>query len=126
MPFYSKGRGRSIMVSDFIVQHPSSPFFQLSEKEYEKAVEKYPILETNAHLYLLRSATRFIELNGENYFDNDTILEQFERLFQLIEFKEDFFDHEIDILVDNATTHTAKEFRLNEFRKGIKTFLIFS
>ena len=106
------------MVSDFIVQHPSSPFFQLYEAEYAKAILKYPILETNSHLFLKRSATRFIELNGENYFDNETILEQFERLFILLEFKEDFFYHEIDILVDNATTHTAKAFKLHEFRKS--------
>ncbi|CAF1539367.1 unnamed protein product, partial [Rotaria sp. Silwood1] len=26
-PFFSKGRGRSHMVSDFLVQHPSGPFF---------------------------------------------------------------------------------------------------
>ena len=32
-PFFSKGNGRSVMVSDFIVQHPSGPFFQLNEKE---------------------------------------------------------------------------------------------
>ena len=111
------------MVSDLFVKHPNSTFFQLSEEEYDKAILKYPSLESTSHLYLKRSATRFIELNGDNYFDNETILEQFERLFMLIEFKEDFFGHNFDILVDNATTHSAKAFIVNEFRKGIIIFL---
>ncbi|CAF1148224.1 unnamed protein product [Didymodactylos carnosus] len=29
-PFFSKGRGLSHMISDFLVQHPSGPFFELS------------------------------------------------------------------------------------------------
>lgn len=41
-PFLSKGRGRSNMVSDFLVQHPSGPFFSLSESQYKKALLKYP------------------------------------------------------------------------------------
>lgn len=45
-PFPSKGRGRSRMVSDFMVQHPSGPFFSLSEKEYKSAVRKYPEVST--------------------------------------------------------------------------------
>ncbi|CAF1687084.1 unnamed protein product, partial [Adineta ricciae] len=44
-PFHSKGRGRSNMGSDFIVQHESGPFFTLSPQEYQKAVVKYPQLE---------------------------------------------------------------------------------
>ena len=115
------------MVSDFIIQFPGCRFFQLSEEEYKKAVEKYPKLNENSHLFLERSATRFIELNGENYFDNETILEQFERLLILLKFKQEFFHHDFDILVDNATTHTAKPFKLTDFRKGIlfKKFEIF-
>jgi hypothetical protein len=41
-PFYSKGRGRSNMVSDFLVAHDSGPFFNLDQNQYEKAVAKYP------------------------------------------------------------------------------------
>ncbi|CAF4846691.1 unnamed protein product [Rotaria magnacalcarata] len=44
-PFHSKGRGRSNMVSDFLVEHPTGPFFRLSEKEYEQALAKYPNLD---------------------------------------------------------------------------------
>ncbi len=76
-------------------------------------------MSENGKKYLGRSATRFIELNGENYFDNAAILEQFERLFQLLEFKTDYLHHVIDILVDNATTHTAKQYTVSSFRKGI-------
>lgn len=121
-PFYNKGRGRSIMVSDFIVQHPTCPFFELSQVEWVKAIQKYPELNQDKSKYLDRSATRLIELNGVNYFDKETILEQFERLFKLLEFKEEFFYHDIEILVDNATTHTAKLYNISQFRKG---FLIF-
>jgi hypothetical protein len=30
------------MISDFLVQHPSGPFFSLSKTEYERALVKYP------------------------------------------------------------------------------------
>ena len=76
-PFYSKGRGRSILVSDFIIQHPTCPFFELSDFEWQNATQMYPELLLDEYLYLPKTATRFIELNGSNYFDNDTILEQF-------------------------------------------------
>ena len=61
----------------------------------------------------------FIELDGDSYFDNDTILEQFEDLFMLLEFKDEFFAQDIEILVNNATTHNAKSFNMSQFRKGI-------
>ena len=32
-PFFSKGRGRSLMLSDFLVAGPDNPFFQLSHSE---------------------------------------------------------------------------------------------
>jgi hypothetical protein len=43
IPFFSKGRGRSYMVSNFLVQHPSGPFFSLSDAEYRKAVKRFPL-----------------------------------------------------------------------------------
>lgn len=36
------------MVKDFLVQHPSGPFFNLSDSEYKKALRKYPQV---SHLY---------------------------------------------------------------------------
>lgn len=45
-PFHSKGRGRSNMVSDYLVQHPSTLFFSLSQSEYQKALVKYPQLDS--------------------------------------------------------------------------------
>jgi hypothetical protein len=41
-PFISKGRGRSLMVSDFLVAHPAGPFFNLSDSEWENCIKKYP------------------------------------------------------------------------------------
>ena len=40
-----------------------------------------------------------------------TVLNQFERLFQMLQFKNDFnspVKHQIEIVVDNARTHTAQ------------------
>ncbi|CAF2215200.1 unnamed protein product [Rotaria magnacalcarata] len=33
-PFYNKGRGRSIMASDFLVMYNSGPCFSLNDKEF--------------------------------------------------------------------------------------------
>ena len=82
------------------------------------ATQMYPELLPDKYLYLAKTATRFIELNGSNYFENDTILEQFERFFKLLKFKTEYSDRQIIILVDNATTHTAKAFNISQFRKS--------
>ena len=55
------------------------------------------------------------------YFDNETILNQFERLFQLLPFKTEYEGHDFEIVVDNARTHSAKEFSFNDFGKKIGT-----
>ncbi|CAF4608342.1 unnamed protein product, partial [Didymodactylos carnosus] len=49
------------------------------------------------------------------YMDNELILEQFERLFQMLQFKEEYKTHTIEVLVDNARTHISKEFSVNDF-----------
>ena len=33
-PFICKGSGKSLMVSDFLVSHPSGPLFNLNEAEW--------------------------------------------------------------------------------------------
>ncbi|CAF3861221.1 unnamed protein product, partial [Rotaria sp. Silwood1] len=119
-PFFSKGRGRSHMVSDFLVQHPSGPFFGLSENEWEQAVRKYQSLSVDGDVnYLDRTATASINIGTDAYFDNDTILGQFERLFQMLEFKQEYKDNQIEIIVDNARTHTAKSYSLQDFGKNV-------
>lgn len=111
------------MVSDFLVQHPSGPFFSLPESEFKKAVHKYPqvcclgicvyqeifvfthllqLKHSNGLTYTERSATASINVGQEGYFDNATVLKQFERLFQLLEFKQEFENHAIECVVDNA------------------------
>ena len=47
-----------------------------------------------------------LHLGVDSYFDNSVILFQFERLFKLLEFKGEYRNHTIEILVDNATTHS--------------------
>lgn len=120
--FYSKGRGRSNMVSDFLVMHPSGPFFQLSPEEYRNALKKYPELNDEDDInYLERSASASIHVSSETYFDNSTILSQFERLFKLLQFKRCFQNHNIEIIVDNARTHSARAYSILDFGKGIST-----
>ncbi|CAF3149412.1 unnamed protein product, partial [Rotaria sp. Silwood2] len=121
-PFFSKGRGRSHMVSDFLVSHASGPFFSLSSIEFEEAKIKYPSLLLGIDSkYVGYSATAGINVGEHAYFDNEAIIEQFERLFQMLQFKVAFQGHEIEIVVDNARTHSAKEYSLNDFGKGIGT-----
>ncbi len=62
-------------------------------------------------------------MNGQNYFDNETILYQFERMLKLLKFKKEFEGYHFEFLVDNATTHTTKEFSIDKFSKGKKTKL---
>ncbi|CAF4676888.1 unnamed protein product, partial [Didymodactylos carnosus] len=75
VPFYSKGRGRSNMLSDFLFMHNSGPFFQLSPAEYKKALRKYPELEEEQDIdYIERSASASMHVGFDAYFDNSTIL----------------------------------------------------
>ncbi|CAF1525964.1 unnamed protein product [Adineta steineri] len=121
-PFYSKGRGRSKMLSDFITMHPCGPFFQISPAEYDKALEKYPELDDEQDVdYIERSASASILVGYDAYFDNATILTQFERFFKLLKFKTCFKSHDIEIIVDNARTHSARAYNLLDFGKGIST-----
>ena len=48
------------------------------------------------------------------YFDNETILSQFDRLFNWLIFKAENKGHHFEIIVDNALTYSAKEFSLND------------
>ncbi|CAF1409850.1 unnamed protein product [Didymodactylos carnosus] len=110
------------MISDFLVHHPSGPFFELSEDEWKQAVAKYKSLNDDADVnYIRRTATASINIETDAYFDNDKILSQFERLFQMLEFKQEYKNNQIEIIVDNARTHTAKAYSLHNFGKNIGT-----
>ena len=110
------------MVSDFLVEHSSGPLFELSEDEWKQAIAKYKSLSADSDVnYLPRRATASIDIGTNAYFDNDTILSQFERLFQMLEFKQEYKDHQVEIVVDNARTHTTKAYLLQEFGKTIGT-----
>ena len=119
-PFVSKGKGRSLMVSDFLVSHPSGPFFKLNDAEWQRCILKYPnIVDFHGVHYEDKTCTGSIQPGAENYFCSETILCQFERLFQMLEFKEAFnipVKHDIEIVIDNARTHTAQVVNINDFR----------
>ncbi|CAF4476810.1 unnamed protein product, partial [Didymodactylos carnosus] len=79
-PFFSKGRGRSHMLSDFLVLHPSSPFFGLNQEEWNETTKKYPeLLQDSDITYEKHSASAAINIRGDLYMDNSLVLEQFER-----------------------------------------------
>ncbi|CAF3906123.1 unnamed protein product, partial [Didymodactylos carnosus] len=71
--------------------------------------------------YIERSASASMHVGFDAYFDNSTILTRFERLFKLLEFKEVFNNHKIEIIVDNARTHSARAYSLSDFGKGVST-----
>ncbi len=78
-PFYNKGKGRSIMCSDFLIMHSSGPFFTLTDKEYSRALKKYPELDDDSDtVYEKHSASASINVGGDMYFDNENILSQFQ------------------------------------------------
>ncbi|CAF4313817.1 unnamed protein product [Didymodactylos carnosus] len=116
-PFYNKGKGKSVMSSDFLVMHPSSPFFTLTDKEFEKALKKYPDLNDNGlNLnYEQNSASATMNVEGDNYMDNPIVLSQFERTFKLLPFKNEYKKHHFVFLVNNARTHTAAEYTVSDF-----------
>jgi hypothetical protein len=104
------------MVSDFLVLD-NEPFFQLNENEFKQALRKYPELNSTDNFYLKNSATIHLEPGKarDGYIDNELILEQFERLFKLLKFKKSYENKKIIIIVDNATTHTAREYTIKDF-----------
>ena len=59
-----------------------------------------------------RTATVTIDIGSDAYFDNQTILNHFERLFLLLEFKPEYKNRAIEIVADNARTHTTKSYSL--------------
>jgi hypothetical protein len=113
-PLFSKGRGRGLMLSYFIVLHDNETFFELNDEEWRVAVKEYPqLLNPESKLtYYERSASGWLETGKDNYVDNEVILEQFERLFILLKFKKCFSHAAIEIIVDNARTHSAKQYDL--------------
>ena len=108
------------MLSDFLVSCPEGPFFELSNDEWTAAVKKHLVLLDNSVMnYLPKSASASIQVGIDGYFDTDAVLEQFTRLFKLLPFKKSYEGHKINIVVDNARTHSAREYSLSEFGKGI-------
>jgi len=93
-------------------------FFYLGQDQTQHI---FILIEDTEITYVDRSATASINVGTDSYFDNLTILEQFERIFQLLEFKEVYKNHSIEIVVDNARTHTAKSHTVYDFSKGIGT-----
>ena len=63
------------------------------------------------------SANAWIEPKKDNYLDNQQIQKQFERLFIMLNYKRSFENHQTEVIVDNARTHTAKKYDPNSFNK---------
>ena len=86
----------------------------------DECIAEYPNIEKfDGVNYVNKTCTGSIQPGQDNYFNSETILCQFERLFQMLEFKSDFIHpvrHTIEIVVDNARTHTAQLVNINDFR----------
>ncbi|CAM4786006.1 unnamed protein product [Rotaria magnacalcarata] len=99
-----------------LLMHPSGPFFSLIEKEYSEALKTYPNLNDDCGInYEKNSASAAITLGGDNYFNNQSILNGFKRLFQLLPFKKEYKNHNFLCFVDNSRTHIVTEIHLNAF-----------
>jgi hypothetical protein len=104
------------MVSDFLISHPDNPFFQLSKDEWAAAVKKHPeLLDDDGVEYIERSASGSIQVGYGGYFNNDTIINQFTRLFKMLPFKKAYANHKFHVIVDNARTHSAKHYSVEDF-----------
>ena len=104
--FISKGRGKSWMVSDFIVAHPSGPFFSLSDDEFDDACKKYPsLLDPLECTYVERSCTGGMIPGQHGYFDSESVERQFERLCQMLCFKKALKlpTHRFEVVFDKLT-----------------------
>jgi hypothetical protein len=98
-PFFSRGQ----MLSFFIVLHENETFFELNDNEWSVAAEMFPQLlnpESKLH-YFERSASVWLQTGKDNYIDNDVVLDQFVRLFNLLKFKKVLSHTSIEIMVDN-------------------------
>ena len=61
------------MVLVFLVQHPDGPFFELSENEWKRGIEKYRALATTDNVgYIPRTATASLNIGTDGYFDKET------------------------------------------------------
>lgn len=69
--------------------------------------------------YFTRSASAWI--HKDCYFNNSTILRQFKRLFKLSKFKRAYESKQLQILVDNATTHSTRHYDVQNFSKKAGT-----
>ena len=58
---------------------------------------------------IARRARASFNMGTDAYFHKETILCQLERLFQLIQFKENYQNHQIEVPVDKGRTHTDKQ-----------------
>lgn len=68
--------------------HRSNPFFLLTEDEYALAMKKYRQLNDDTEvIYEKSSASGSINVCGDNHFDNQNVLIQFDCFFQLLPFK---------------------------------------
>ena len=121
---YNKGRGISHMISDFIVSHPDMTTFSLNDEEWNIAIQADPNLDKENELnFIPQTATSIITPSKDNYFDNDCILEQFKRLIILMRFSQVFksVNFRVDLIVDNATTHTKALVDVSMFGKSTDT-----
>ncbi len=111
------------MMSGFLLDVPGMPMLELTQSEYNKAVSSEPFLaekSTFSDFYLDRSATLLITPGKDSYLDNEAVIHQFKRFMILMKHSAFFkkANFRVDILVDQATTHTKALVDLKMFSKS--------
>ena len=89
--------------------HSSFDIFRLDNHEWNDAIKHHPKLNN------VDPNLNYYEFSAD--FDNKKILRQFERLFILLKYKKAFKNHDIEVMVDNARTLSAKIYDINLFNK---------
>jgi hypothetical protein len=85
--------------------------------------------QTNLTFYLYDTGINYVEqtftapihVSHDFRCDISAMVEQFERLYQLLKFREEYKNHTIEIIVGNACPHTTKSHSLLDFNKSIRT-----
>ena len=112
------------MCSEFSDVHSSGlfPLLTVTDTEYSKTIRKYSHLYVGFNvLYGKNSASTSMNVGGDNYFDNENVLKQFEYSFQLLLPRKEYENLNFACLVGNSKTHIATKFNINDFDTKLGT-----
>ena len=100
-PLLPKGRGRALMVSDFVDEH--NGFLELSQAQHEEAKRKYN--DPNFPCY----SREILEVGAEHegYWTNDKFIEQLKKAVRIADFKYPEDQYTVVWIFDQSSNHRA-------------------